>query len=194
MNYRLSIFSTLCMNKSIQRLFFIFFFQLAFVFSCVQDYNLTDDLGMGGEVIINGILEQDSVPVIYLHRSASFRAEGDFELVDNASVKLYYRPMGLSDGELFEENLIFQDSYYKSDFVLLADYEYHLEVILADGSLMEASTYIPSPHRISSTRIVSPGEFAETPTVQAAICILASIRDGIISPPKENAPLGRVMT
>lgn len=133
------------------------------LFSCINEFDLKDRDATSEQYVVNGLLYKDSLAQIYLNRSSFFDDRNEISWIADAEVRLsWYSGTGLETGE---ELLVFQDSFYISQSRMEAGRQYSLQVRLGDGTMLQATTHIPEPVLISSTRFIHPAGYMQTSIV-----------------------------
>lgn len=102
------------------RIIFLSLFTLL-LYSCHKELDY-DDLGFEPQIVLNGLIYQDSVIVINVSRTKSILESNKvFPLLNNAEVRLY-------ENDVYVENLIFDSlGYYHSTITTKANTQYRIE-------------------------------------------------------------------
>lgn len=148
------------------RIIFYLFLTISFLllFSCVNDFKPKNQGTAEGNVVVNGILFQDSIPKIFINRSRQFDAPNSQSWIEDAEVRIHSKPIGSGDDMLKSQFLVFKDSFYVGNTKLDAGMEYFLDIETGEGSKITAKTMIPHPQKIQSTRLIFPAGTTQTPT------------------------------
>jgi|GEM_PF-678481 len=117
------------------------------------------------EVVLNSIISTDSIWSVSLNYTKAITDKGDFQKIENASVKV----LNLTSGQSFflDEK---QKGSYCRELNPVEGHEYELEVLIEGNDIVRASTYVPSVldvEVLSKAQVDSEGQ----PTLEIDIAI-----------------------